>query len=63
MERDKNSKLVLELHNKYHKIGMELRSRAKIVSDYNDKRVIDLQIVTNERFLTDIITLLVDLNK
>jgi hypothetical protein len=47
------------LMKKYHNCGMELRKRRKVVTDIQDISVIDLQILTNERFLTDLTSLAV----
>jgi uncharacterized protein YqgV (UPF0045/DUF77 family) len=52
---------VLKLIKKYHEIGMELLKRKKATTDVIDIGVIDLQILTNERFITDLTALLVDL--
>lgn len=48
---------LMMLIKKYHNCGMELRERRKAVTDTQD--VIDLQILTNERFLTDLTALAV----
>lgn len=52
---------VLKLVKKYHEIGMELLKRRKVTTDVNDIIVIDLQIRTNERFITDLTALVVAL--
>lgn len=52
---------VLKLVKKYHEIGMELLKRRKVTTDINDIIVIDLQIRTNERFITDLTALVVAL--
>ncbi len=52
---------VLKLVKKYHEIGMELLKRRKATTDINDIIVIDLQIRTNERFITDLTALVVAL--
>jgi hypothetical protein len=49
------------LMKKYHNCGMELRERRKVVTDIQDISVIDLQILTNERFLTDLTILAGDI--
>jgi hypothetical protein len=50
---------LMVLMKKYHNCGMELRERRKVVTDTQDITVIDLQILTNERFLTDLTALAV----
>jgi hypothetical protein len=52
---------LMVLMKKYHNCGMELRERRKAVTDTQDITVIDLQILTNERFLTDLTALAVDI--
>ena len=50
---------LMALMKKYHNCGMELRERRKAVTDTQDITVVDLQILTNERFLTDLTALAV----
>lgn len=50
---------LMVLMKKYHNCGMELRERRKAVTDTQDVIVIDLQILTNERFSTDLMALAV----
>jgi len=50
---------LMALIKKYHTCGMELRERRKTVTNTQDITVIDLQILTNERFLTDLTALAV----
>lgn len=54
-----SSNPLMALIKKYHNCGMELRERRKVVTDTQDITVIDLQILTNERFLTDLTALAV----
>jgi hypothetical protein len=50
---------LMVLIKKYHNCGMELRERRKAITDTQDITVIDLQILTNEKFLTDLTALAV----
>lgn len=55
---DYNHELLLKLVKKYHEIGLELLKRKKVTTDVSDSVVIELQILTNERFITDLTALL-----
>ena len=56
--KHENEEKILKLIKKYHTCAMELKERRKVVTDTQDITVIDLQILTNERFITDLVSLL-----